>query len=98
MENSKNVEKELNELKNGKLIQNFEIKLKENGLIEKINLITLEGENIEITLNEVYCYVVSKNKKVYESFESLLNDLSPKYTEVFWENIVSGLKQNEDED
>ena len=88
----------MDELKKEKLINDFNIEYKENSLVNKINIITLEGENFEIRLNEVYCYVVQKNKKVYESFESLLNDISPKYTEVFWENIVSTLKEKNNED
>ena len=96
MENKNNVEKELNELKNEQFILDYKIYLKEDNdnFIDKINLIILEGEKIEIKLNEVYCYVVSKNNKVYESFESLLNNLSPLYSETFWSRIYSGLNNN----
>ena len=57
----------------------------------KIQITILENEKIDIELGMNYCYKVLKNQKLYESFESLLNDLSPLYTTTFWSNITSGL-------
>jgi len=90
---NENIKKELNEIKEGKLIKDFKINIK-NELIEEIIIIILEGEELKITLAENYCYKVDKNNKIYESFESLLNDLSEKYVETFWNNIAKGLKKN----
>ena len=87
-----NIKKELNEIKEGKLIKDFKINIK-NGFIEDIIIVILEGEELKITLDEGYCYKVHKNNKIYESFESILNDLSPKYGDTFWNNIAEGLKK-----
>jgi len=88
---NENIKKELKEIKDGKLIKDFKINIK-NGFIEDIIITILEGQELKITLAENYCYKV--DNKIYESFESLLNDLSEKYVETFWNNIAKGLKQN----
>ena len=77
-----NIKKELDELKQSKLIIDYTLDTKERNN-PKIQIIILENEKIDIELGENYCYKVLKNQKLYESFESLLNDLSPLYTTTF---------------
>ena len=90
-----NIKKELEELKQSKLIIDFVLDTKEKNN-PKIEIIILENETINIELGENYCYKVLKNQKLYESFESLLSNLSPLYTTTFWSNITSNLnKKNE---
>ena len=74
--------KELEELKNSKLIEDFILDTPERNN-PKIQITILEKEKIDIELGMNYCYKVLKNDKLYESFESLLNDLSPLYTTTF---------------
>ena len=97
-----NIQKELEELKESKLINDFALDItKKND--PKIIITTLENEKIDIELGENYCYKVLKNNKLYESFESLLTQLSPLYTTTFWSNITTNLnkkkeKNNSDND
>ena len=90
-----NIRKELEELKESKLIIYFTLDTNEKNN-PKIDIIILENETIKIELGENYCYKVLKNQKLYESFESLLNDLSPLYSTTFWSNIISGIKKKKD--
>ena len=90
-----NIKKELEELKGSKLIIDFILDTKEKNN-PKIELILLENEKINIELGENYCYKVLKNQKLYESFESLLSDLSPLYTTTFWSNITSSLNKKKE--
>ena len=90
-----NIKKELEELKSSKLINNFVLDIKEKNN-PKIEIIILENEKLNIELGENYCYKVLKNQKLYESFESLLSDLSPLYTKTFWENITSSLNKKKE--
>ena len=90
-----NIRKELDQLKNSKLIKDFILDTSERNN-PKIQLTILENEKLNIELGMNYCYKVLKNNKLYESFESLLNDLSPQYTTAFWSNITSGLNKNKD--
>ena len=94
-----NVKKELDELKHSKLIIDYSLDTKERNN-PKIQIIILENEKIDIELGENYCYKVLKNQKLYESFESLLSNLSPLYTTTFWSNITSNLnkKKNSNSD
>ena len=92
-----NIRKELEELKGSKLINDYILDTSEKNN-PKIHINILENEKINIELGENYCYKVLKNQKLYESFESLLSDLSPLYTKTFWSNITSKLnnkKKNE---
>ena len=91
-----NIRKELEELKNSKLIEDFVLDTSERNN-PKIQITILEKEKINIELGMNYCYKVLKNKKLYESFESLLNDLSPLYTTTFWSNITSGFNKKKDD-
>ena len=97
-----NIQKELEELKESKLINDFTLDTtKKND--PKIIITILENEKIDIELGENYCYKVLKNNKLYESFESLLTQLSPLYTTTFWSNITTNLnkkkeKNNSDND
>ena len=87
-----NIREELEQLKNSKLIIDFILDTSERNN-PKIQITILENEKIDIELGMNYCYKVLKNQKLYESFESLLNDLSPLYTTTFWSNITSGLNK-----
>ncbi len=90
-----NIRKELEELKQSKLINDFTLDTtKKND--PKIEIITLENEKINIELGENYCYKVLSNQKLYESFESLLSQLSPSYTSTFWSNITKNLNNKKD--
>ena len=97
-----NIQKELEELKESKLINDFTLDTtKKND--PKIIITILENEKIDIELGENYCYKVLKNNKLYESFESLLTQLSPLYTTTFWSIITTNLnkkkeKNNSDND
>ena len=90
-----NIKKELEELKGSKLVIDFILDTKEKNN-PKIEIIILENETINIELGENYCYKVLKNQKLYESFESLLSDLSPLYTKTFWSNITSSLNKKKE--
>ena len=91
-----NIREELEQLKKSQLINDFLLDTSERNN-PKIQITILEKEKIEIELGMNYCYKVLKNQKLYESFESLLSDLSPLYTTTFWSNITSGLKKNEED-
>ena len=90
-----NIKKELEELKDSKLIIDFILDTNERNN-PKIEITLLEKEKINIELGENYCYKVLKNQKLYESFESLLSDLSPLYTTTFWSNITSSLNKKKE--
>ena len=85
-----NMQTELEELKTSNLIKNYNLD-KTDIKFPKIEIETLEKEKIYIELGDGYCYKVKKNNKLYESFESLLTDLSPLYTKEFWSNITSNI-------
>ena len=87
-----NIREELEQLKSSKLIIDFILDTSERNN-PKIQITILENEKIDIELGMNYCYKVLKKQKLYESFESLLNDLSPLYTTTFWSNITSGLNK-----
>ena len=91
-----NFKKELEQLKSSKLIKDFTLDTSEKNN-PKIQITILENEKLDIELGMNYCYKVLKNKKLYESFESLLSDLSPLYTTTFWSNITSGLNKDKEE-
>ena len=91
-----NIKEELEQLKSSKLIKDFILDTSERNN-PKIQLTILENEKLNIELGMNYCYKVLKNQKLYESFESLLNDLSPLYTKTFWSNITSGLNKDKEE-
>ena len=86
----------LKQLKNSKLIKDFVLDTSKRN-DPKIQITILENEKLEIELGMNYCYKVLKNQKLYESFESLLSDLSPLYTTTFWSNITSGLNKDKKE-
>ena len=88
-----NIKEELEQLKSSKLINDFVLDTSERNN-PKIQITLLENEKIDIELGMNYCYKVLKNQKLYESFESLLSNLSPLYTTTFWSNITSGLNKN----
>ena len=90
-----NIKKELEELKSSKLIIDYILDTKERNN-PKIEIKILENENLNIELGENYCYKVLKNQKLYESFESLLSDLSPLYTTTFWANVTSSLNKKKE--
>ena len=92
-----NIKKELEELKDSKLIIDFILDTNERNN-PKIEITLLEKEKINIELGENYCYKVLKNQKLYESFESLLNDLSPLYSTTFWSNIITGINKKKEKD
>ena len=92
-----NIKKELEELKESKLINDYILDTKERN-DPKIEINILENEKINIELGDNYCYKVLKNNKLYESFESLLTELSPLYTKTFWSNITSKLNNKKDSD
>ena len=92
-----NIKKELEELKESKLINDYILDTKERN-DPKIEINILENEKINIELGDNYCYKVLKNNKLYESFESLLTELSPLYTKTFWSNITSKLYNKKDSD
>ena len=91
-----NINKELDELKQSKLILDFVLDTKEKNN-PKIEITILENEKIKIELGENYCYKVLKNQKLYESFESLLTNLSPLYTTTFWSNITANLNKKKEQ-
>ena len=77
-----NIREELEQLKSSKLIIDFILDTSERNN-PKIQITILENEKIDIELGMNYCYKVLKKQKLYESFGSLLNDLSPLYTTTF---------------
>lgn len=91
--NDINIEIELKENLSQGLIKGFKISRNTNNRIEGFILEILEGTMLDFELGDNYCYVEKKSKSIYESFEEILNSLSPLYTDKFNEILIQKMSQ-----
>lgn len=85
-QNDINIIRELEELKAQQLIDSYTIHQSNNDSIQKIkefDITLLEKTTVNIVLTDTYCYQIKNTNEVYESFEGLLQNTSPKYNERF---------------
>lgn len=95
MNNDENIITELNELKSDSLIRDFNITYNNNDneliKIKYFDITLLEKTTLHIQLTDTYCYQDINTNHIYESFESLLQNTSPLYTERFNELVYQQL-------
>ena len=97
MNNDANIEQELKEFKDEGLILDYTIEKdlnKEFCQITGFTIIILENTPVKIEIDDAFCYRVVSTGKIYETFESMLNSISPLYGEKFGDILFQKINAN----
>lgn len=91
--NDINIETELKEILSQGLIKEYKLHKDNTGRIEGFAIEILEGNSITFELGDNSCYVEKKSKSIYESFEAILQSLSPLYSLKFNDILIEKMNQ-----